>query len=225
MKRLLLLIIIPLICSSAFAHKERWDENRDSWSPLMVTIYNNQITAYLELIKQGADVNFISGNENTGWKLTALDIALRKNNEIAVKALLNTSKVSTPEKYMMTASSQNSALNVELLIKYGANPNETLDNGYSVLMNAASFGSREVLEVLLKHGAKTNQKRNVDGITALMLAAFKGEPQKVKLLLKYGANKYAKDANGKTALDYVERINVGSNGNDSVKKELGLLLK
>ncbi|WP_101688931.1 ankyrin repeat domain-containing protein [Dysgonomonas massiliensis] len=225
MKKVAISIFLLLICLYSYAHKERWDENRDSWSPLMIAIYNSQTATFLELIKQDADVNFKSGNENTGWELTALDVAIRKDSQIAVKALLNTNKVLTPEIYLMTACAQNSAQNVELLIKYGANPNETLDNGYSVLMKAASFGSSEVLEVLLKHGAKTNQKRSVDGITALMLAAFNGEPQKVKLLLKYGANKYTKDNNGKTALEYVEHIYERLNISESTKGELRSLLK
>lgn len=218
-------MFLLLTCLSSFAHKERWDENKKTWSPLMIAIYNGQTTPFLELIKQNADVDFKSGNENTNWQLTALDVAIRKDNEIAVKALLNTNKVLTPEIYLMTTCTQKSAQNIELLIKYGANPKETSQNGHTILMTAASFGSSEVLEVLLKHGSKTNKKRDVDGITALMLAAFNGELDKVRLLLKYGADKNIKDKSGKTALGYVDMIYDRLNISDATKNELRETLK
>jgi ankyrin repeat protein len=187
----------------------------------MIAIYNEQTEIFTKLIKQGVDVNF----ETKETSLTALEVAIRKENEVAVKTLLETQKIKNVQSYLMTACAQQNVSNVNQLIKYGADPNLTLSNGYSALMSAASFGSYEIVETLLKQGAEINHKREVDGITALMLATFNGEIQKVKLLLRYNADKYITDKNGKTALDYVDMIYERLNIRESTKNELRQLLK
>lgn len=222
MKKALLLLFFIFSTLTAFPHKEKWDENRKNWSKLMLAIYQGQTNKFRKLIAEGADVNFVSTGR---WELTALEVAIRKNNEEAVSTLLSTNKIKDPEDVFMTACGQESAKNVELLIKYGCNVNDTLENGYSVLMFAASFGSYEVLECLLKHGAKVNQTRKVDDMTALMHAAYNGEPRKVALLLKYGANKNARDKNGHLAMFYVEIIPEHLNINESTRAQLRELLK
>lgn len=206
---------------TVFAHKDKWDDNRKDWSELMIAVYNGQATQFVKLIKQGVDVNF----ETKETHLTALEVAIRKENEVAVNVLLETKKVKNVKPYLMIACGQHNAANVNQLIKYGASPNDTLSNGYSVLMAASSFGSCEVVEALLKQGAKTNQTRKVDGMTALMFAAFNGDVKKVKLLLDYKADKYAKDTNGKTPLNYVDQIYERLNISENTKKELRQLLK
>ncbi len=205
--------------------KDRWDNSRDGWSPLMLAIYDDDPEEYTKLIEQNVDLNFVSEDPNTNWNLTAMEVAIFKDNDSAVKKLLATGKVTNPEKYFMHACGQNNASTVGLLLKYGANPNETLDNGYSVLMMSASFGSLEVLECLLKNGANTNQKRSTDGMTALMFASSNGEPKKVKLLLKYGAKKDTKDLNGKKALDNVEYLIQDEQISKKSIDELKMLLK
>lgn len=225
MKQIAFLILLILATSSSFANKEKWDDNKQDWSELMIAIYNGQTSKYLELINQGVDVNFITPGTHSNWRLTAMEVAIRKDNVNAVKALLETNKIEHPEEFLMTASGQDSGLTIDLLIKFGANPNDTLKNGYSALMMAASFGSYEVLERLLKHGANVYQTRKVDGITALMLAVYNGQTEKVKLLLDYKADKYTKDKNGASALNYVDRINSLLNVNEETKTELRNLLK
>ena len=218
------LTIIALLFSTftVFAHKDKWDDNKREWSELMIAIYNGQTNKFLQLIKQDVDVNYVT---NDSWKLTALEVAVRKENEIAVKTLLETKKIKNVQSYLMTACAQQNVSNVNQLIKYGAKPNDTLSNGYSVLMMASSFGSYEIVETLLEQGAKINQTRKVDGITALMLATFNGNVEKVKLLLSYGADKYVTDKNGKTALNYVDEIYERLNISESTKDELRQLLK
>jgi ankyrin repeat protein len=224
MKKIILFLLFFLSTISTFAHKDRWDYNKTGWSPLMLAIYNEQTVIFTKLIEQNANVNYISPGLNGSWRLTALEVAIRKGNVLAVKKLLLTNKISKPSKYLMTACSENSAIVVELLIKYGANPDEKLKNGYSVSMMAASFGSFEVLECLLKHGADLKQTRRVDGMTTLMFAVLNGNPKKIKLLLEYGANKYARDKNGQTALNYVEQ-NYEQRLNEKTKLELRKMLK
>ena len=191
----------------------------------MIAIYNGQEEKVNKLIEQNVDVNFITSGTNSNWRLTALGVAIRKDNDVAVETLLSTNKVSKPETYLMTACGQKSAKTVQLLIKFGANPNDTLENGYSVSMMAASFGSFEVLECLLKNGANLKQTRKVDGMTILMFAAFNGDDKKVKLLLDFATDKYVKDKNGKVALDYVDQIYEHLKVSEKTKTKLRQQLK
>ena len=191
----------------------------------MIAIYNGQEEKVNKLIEQNVDVNFLTSGTNSNWRLTALGVAIRKDNDVAVETLLSTNKVSKPETYLMTACGQKSAKAVQLLIKFGANPNDTLENGYSVSMMAASFGSLEVLECLLKNGANLKQTRKVDGMTILMFAAFNGDDKKVKLLLDFAADKYVKDKNGKVAIDYVDQIYEHLKVSEKTKTKLRQQLK
>ena len=191
----------------------------------MLAIYNGQIDKVNKLIAQNVDINFITPGTNSNWRLTALEVAIRKDNDVAVEKLLSTKKISKPETYLMTACGQKSAKTVQLLIKYGAKPNDTLENGYSDAMMAVSFGSLKVLECLLKNGANLKQTRKVDGMTILMFAAFNGDAKKVKLLLDFGADKYVEDKSGKSALDYVDQIYEHLKVSETTKAELRQLLK
>jgi ankyrin repeat protein len=220
-----IIMMISFSLTTLYANKERWDDNKKEWSELMIAIYKGQTNKYIRLIKQGADVNYKTSGNNRSMKLTALEVAIRKDNSDAVEALLMTKKIKNPESYLMTASGQNDAKTIDLLIKFGANPKDTLENGYSILMMAASFGSIEVLERLLKHGADVKQTRKVDGITALMLAAFTGQTQKVQMLLNYKADKNVKDKNGDKAINYVDNIYPYLKISETTKNELRNLLK
>jgi ankyrin repeat protein len=222
MKRWIIIVYISILPISVFAHKEKWDDYKGDWSELMLAIYYSDTAKYIKLIKHNNDLNYYTPRN---WQLTALDVAIRKDNSHAVEALLNTKKIKHPKSYLMTAAAQNNSKTIDLLIKFGANPNDTLNNGYSVLMMAASFGSYEVLECLLKHGANVKQTRKGDGITALMLAAFDGQLQKVKLLLDYKADKRTYDKNGETALNYVDNIYPYLKISEKTKTELRNLLK
>jgi ankyrin repeat protein len=225
MKKIWSLLLISLTTFTVMAQKEKWDDYKEDWSPLMLAIYNGQLEKIDILLAEKVDVNFSTSGSNSNWQLTALDVAIRKDNEIAVEKLLSTHKIANPETYLMTASGQKSAKNVQLLIDYGANPNQTLENGYAVAMKAASFGSYDILECLLKNGANIHQTRKVDGMTILMFAAFNGEPEKVKLLLDWGADKSVQDLNGKRAYDYVDQMYEHLNVSNTTKAELKQLLQ
>jgi len=220
----LVLILFLFTSLSTSAHKEKWDDNKQNWSPLMLAIYKGETKEFKKLIEKNVDVNYKTNSKNSNWNLTPLDIAIRKNNEIAVSSLLLTNKILHPEKYLMTAAAQNSVEIINLLIKYGANPKETLENGYSVLMMATGFGSQEVFECLLKNGADPNQAKS-NGMTVLMLAAYDSKMEKIKLLLKYGAKKDIKDSRGLTALDYFNKYSAIRNVSEEDKKEIKELLK
>ena len=222
--RSLALTIFLFTSFLTFAHKEKWDDNKDGWSPLMNTIYNGKTKEFQKLIAKNANVNYVAKSKDSNWNLTPMEVAVRVNNEVAVNSLLLTNKIFHPEKYLMIAAGGNSVKIIELLIKFGANPKETLENGYSVLMMATGFGSNEVFECLLKNGANPNQAKT-NGMTVLMLASYDSQTKKIKLLLKYGAVKNLKDSKGLNALDYFNKYCEIRKVSEENKTEIRELLK
>ena len=61
-----------------------------------------------------------------------------------------------------------------------------------------------LLEALIERGVSGDDIADEveEGMTLLMLAVFDEEPEAVRILLKHGVNLAARDARGKTALDY-----------------------
>ncbi|MBE8724694.1 ankyrin repeat domain-containing protein [Flavobacterium hungaricum] len=187
--KIICFFIFIFLSSCSIRDKEKWDDEKEYWSPLMHAVYNNDSEELIELINRNADVNFIAKGENTGWELTVLDVALFMNNNLAAEKILSTGKVKNINDYMIRAASEDNEKTIQLLIDHGADPNASLENGYTALMSASSFGSIEVLNCLLKNKANPNLKRRIDQMTALELAETNGDAAKVKLLLKYGAVK------------------------------------
>lgn len=189
MNKILCIFFLIILNSCDIHDKEKWDDEKEYWSPLMHAIYDNDTKEFITLINQNTDVNFIANGKNTRWALNALDVALFMNNDIAVENLLATGKINNLNDYMIQAASESNARNIQILINHGADPNTSLENGYNALMSASSFGSIEVLECLLKNNANPNLNRAIDEGTALKYAKMSGNSAKVKLLLKYGAKK------------------------------------
>ena len=225
MTRLFIILFFTVTSLPVFAHKDKWDEHKSEWSPLMLAIYNGQTSKFLKLIKQNVDVNYNAIKNESEFQLTALDVAIRIDNENAINALLKTNKILNINKSLMTACAYERAATINLLIKYGANPSYTNKFKHSVGMLATSSGSLEVLKALLDNGADINQTRGVGGMTMLMFAASHGDVAKVKLLLEYGANKSIRTNKSETAFDYVNRIYPRYEVTQETKAELRELLK
>ncbi len=102
---------------------------------------------------------------------------------------------------------------ITLLLDRKADPNLALTRGESQGMTALHFaaerGNADILLKLLQHGALPDTA-DAKGRTVLMLAAASGHEQAVEALLlsrpdpKQNAEVNAKDAAGKTALNYAE---------------------
>jgi ankyrin repeat protein len=219
MKKIILILFI--ITALSFVHKEKWDDNKEDWTPLMYAIYNGKTNEFTRLIDKGTDVTY---RIKTSWKLNSLDLAVYKSNFEAVKKLVATNKFKL-QYYFENSCGESSKLIVDFFISKGVKINNYSENGHSNLMTACSFGTLGIVESLIKNGAEINHQREVDGITSLMLAAFNGELKKVELLLKNGADTKIKDKNGGTAYDYVDQINARLNISDDTKTKLKLLLK
>jgi ankyrin repeat protein len=89
---------------------------------------------------------------------------------------------------------------VNLLIKFGANPNfRNPLNGYTPLMVAVTHGKLECVKALIK-GECSLEEETEDGSTALYLASWKTNALIVEYLLTSGANSNVKTNNGHTCL-------------------------
>jgi len=108
---------------------------------------------------------------------------------------------------------------IELLLKYGANPNLPNMRGTTPTMAAAGLGSVDAdtrgvyttedtsmrsmasLKLILDAGGEINAKDNIRGQTPLHGASFWGWNAAVELLVARGADLNAKDNQGKTVID------------------------
>ena len=220
MKKYVIFIVCILHTISVFPIKEKWDDRKDDWTPLMCAIYYNQTTLRDSLIRIVVDVN----KKSKRFGINALSVAIKIQEFESVKVLLETDCITNVNEYMFTACSNQDANIVKLLIDYGAKPDTVWQNGYTLLMAAVSFGSIEIMELLLESNVNKDQQRTVDGITALRLALFHGI-DKVKLLLEYGADKNILDLDGLRAYDYIDYgISIGGISEEE-EDELRVLLE
>jgi ankyrin repeat protein len=88
----------------------------------------------------------------------------------------------------------------ELLLEAGAAVNARDDDGNTPLMSEWLIGA-DVVPLLIAHGADVNAQDALYEHTALMICR---NPKVTQLLLEAGADPYAKDADGRTALDHAK---------------------
>jgi hypothetical protein len=86
-------------------------------------------------------------------------------------------------------------------LKCGQNPDEVINNKYTMLLPSACCGDYKLAKLLVENGSDINFKSPL-GTCALHLAAKHGFYDIVKLLIEYGARIDERDAEGKTALIY-----------------------
>ena len=91
---------------------------------------------------------------------------------------------------------------VDLLLKAGADPLLTDDQGFNLLHSATLDGNVFQIVLLLHHPDVAVDAPDAQGHTSLMWAAYKGYGGCVDVLLRWGANVYARDAMGFTALHW-----------------------
>ncbi len=88
----------------------------------------------------------------------------------------------------------------DLITKENASPNAKMDDGWTVLMEAANVGNLEIAQTLINAGANPNAAKGY-GWTALMEAAYYGHMTIVSLLLEKVVNRNAALNANWTALD------------------------
>ncbi len=88
------------------------------------------------------------------------------------------------------------------LLEAGADVDrQSLDRGYSALMDAVQKGDLAIAEMLLSRGASVNL-RSKDGQTALIISSGRGDLESAALLVRYGADPLSTDALGMSAVSY-----------------------
>lgn len=89
---------------------------------------------------------------------------------------------------------------VELLLKYGANPNQIIGTKtipMSIVSKAASFESSEILNLLFKYGASS---KVLDHYYTMVGAVIRNRDKNLKILLDNGFNPNAKNEKNKSIL-------------------------
>ena len=94
----------------------------------------------------------------------------------------------------------------ELLLQANADPNRASLAGDTALMIAAQNG--RLNRTLLEHGADINAW-NGRGVTLLMYLSQHANPGDIAAALKAGADAGARDAEGRTAVEYLKRAACG----------------
>src|SRR4029079_3130923 len=103
------------------------------------------------------------------------------------------------------ASTNGDAAIVDLLLKAGANPNQSLPGGETPLMTASRTGALDVVRALLSHGATVDAQDERRGQTALMWAAAEGHAAVVHALIDAGADINATLDSGFTPFSFAVR--------------------
>jgi hypothetical protein len=107
---------------------------------------------------------------------------------------------------LMYASRDSSDFPVQMLLKAGADPNQSSPHGDTPLMVNAMSGHWN--DNLVKAGAKINAQ-NKDGQIALMFLAARDEVDEIRDALQAGADASLRDTKGRTALDYLRLASCG----------------
>jgi len=118
---------------------------------------------------------------------------------------------------LFVAAQNNDLQTLELLVKAGANANETAPSGVSLLMANSYSGPMTTVAFLLRLGADPDYAQRGGGMTALMAACFRGKTENARLLLDAGADPNVQTDDGRSAL-----FNAISGGHEDLVR---LLLK
>ena len=205
---------------SSFSSIEKWDSDKSTWTAFMKATYKGNHKKMIKLISKGCDVDSCSKNGNT-----ALTIAIRKQDTIAIRIILDTKKVVISDygDLIRFACTKSNIPIIKMLKDYGfpLNVNNTKS---PVIISACDWGTVDVVEYLISIGYFVNIQRDIDGMTPLISSVSIGSYDKVKLLLKHGANKNTVDKNGKKAIDYLEntpsRFEVTEETKNAIRKLL-----
>lgn len=183
--------------------------DQDGSTSLMIAVKMQMNDVIDKLIEFKAPLDKPDKSGNTPLGRACLD-----GNTQAVKALIKAKsnvnhKNKSKSTALMDASVHGYSDIVRALLDAGAQVDAQNDKGLTALMAAALGGHLEVIE-LLKGKANPNLTTK-DGKTALMIAVEKGKKdiaKTVEALLEFpNINAFAKDSDGKTALDRARENN------------------
>lgn len=167
--------------------------DRQGNTALFIAVAIPDIDTVELLLASGAEPDIINNEGKTVFYITLERDAGRKSGISRETSLLFTYEASLPpgkeilsQLLLRTVDSGNAEVG-EILLKTGANPNELVQNGMTILMLSSSRKFIELSEVLLLEGARINM-RDEKGNTAMHFSAGAGSVEGVELLLRYGEN-------------------------------------
>ena len=179
-------------------------KNKAKQTPLQLAVMRNAYVAVNHLLPKTDEVKEIkpiTGESMFHWCCKhGLDKALAMYMEkTTVDVKKKNSEGQTPLVIACNGKSTGHAGVVTLLLKAGADVNQKLDTGETVMHVAAWNGNAGMIAALLKAKGNLNVT-DKSGYTPLHLAAWNGHTEAVKTLLKAGAKADAKVEGGTTPL-------------------------
>ncbi|KAF5591842.1 ankyrin repeat-containing protein [Fusarium pseudocircinatum] len=190
--------IVRFILSSARIHPDTRD--RHGLTALWYAVYHRHTNCARLLLQKG----LVSGNVGgDGETQTALWHAVAAGDLDLAKILLQNKALQSAggEPVLCAAVSNQHHAMTDLLLEYGADPNERDTKRRSPLHIACRKDNHEMVTLLMRHGVNADTL-DTGGKTELAFATLRGNMALVKVLLENGANPRAKCANGKTAAAY-----------------------
>ncbi len=160
----------------------------EGFSPLMMTVIKNDLSAFMQLMASGANIE-LTNHEGE----TALHLAIKYSTNqniinllIALTKNIN-AKDNNNQTPFMIASFRGKQDVMELLVQKGVDINQADIKGWTALMHGVNCNNEQVVRYLLDKGVEVNLPTACPE-SALMIALEKGNKKMAQLLFNAGAN-------------------------------------
>lgn len=170
-------------------------------SLLVYSVKSNQLKVVKLLIEHGANVS------------KDLLYAIKQDNKRLVDLLVEYCEAdinahnSSGKSHLINAIEDGDLALVELLLKFGANPNTKIYLDIPAIVVATNYGNMQIVDRLLCNGANVNDTDSY-GVTPLMASAKLAKADMFFMLLARGAKMNKVDWYGNTALMYANNMEV-----------------
>lgn len=172
-------------------------------TPLIIAAANGHLETCEILLKSGADPLAVNRYNWNSMHSAAESGNVEILRMFLVHKQLIDSKIKSGHTPLTIAISKGHLEACQALLKAGANPQATQEDGFNALHLAAQEGNAEIARILSVH-KELLESVSEFGHTPLMIAAQEGSLETCEVLLKAGANPLVKDAKGFNAMQLAE---------------------